>query len=449
MKIDFSSTEKCVNGFIPDKIINVDKYDHQSVSEIIDYTFNQTMSHIDMVHALSKYRHILKPHGTIIIRSIHPIGKVTRALAYADFTDVMRFDKDTVRAQNQCYITSRFKTSSDTPKILVESTARIFGDQLLAYPLTSLFKTRYPNCTLYYGCDATEKPLFRLANTIDHVVDRLIEKDDYKYDIILRAPFDVDEKWNPVNYFGDLDSPAGWYVCCQKNPLGFNWPEKIDLPDLLKGPAKKVAIFLSSKRSVSTLPYEIFGYDQYQEIVDLLPEIHFFTFYSGAESGNQLVGENVTNLGRLYAYQELQLFEQMDLLVSISTSVSAMIGPIAAVPQVVIHTCEANGTPTWIAPDMCVLPPLRMRHLCGGSEITYIKPFAGAKTKEWNFNSYWTKKTEKRKIRMTHGIEPETIIFEIKRMLETNVGHEYGNNYRKMCERCKLEKCMHTFKEMI
>lgn len=361
------------------------------------------------------------------------------------------------------------------PKILVESTARVFGDSLLSYPLTAIFKAKYPDAQVSYAAGPIEKPLFEIAETVDEVTEKTIDNlsvplNDGKYDVILRGAFDVDEKWHPEKYIDGFDGPDGWDKVEQAGiHLNFKYPrDEIDKVKNQLEPyegKKKVMLFIPSPRPNMSIPWEISGWDMenYQRLVDILnagrDDLQFFTFYGFQEEHSKLVsGPNVTNLGKLRAYDEVLWFQNIDMLVSTSTSVSAMIAPLVETPQVVIHTCEEDETPVWHGiPDKIVLPPLRFLYMCSrkttGEVISFVKPEAGGKIWTWNFNNYFEGKVIPRRMRVSHDVKAETIAEEVDRRLNSPSapGREWfipqGETSYKYCKLPeKYLKAIHDYK---
>ncbi len=361
------------------------------------------------------------------------------------------------------------------PKILVESTARVFGDSLLSYPLTAIFKAKYPGAEVSYAAGKIEKPLFEIAETVDEVTEKTVDNpsvplNDGKYDIILRGAFDVDEKWQPEKYIEGFDGPDGWDKVEQKGiHLNFNYPQE-DIERIKRqlepyGDKKKVMLFIPSPRPNMSIPWDISGWDveKYQKLVNVMnasrDDIQFFTFYGFQEKHSQLVsGPNVTDIGKIYAYDEVLWFQNIDMLVSTSTSVSAMIAPLVETPQVVIHTCEEDETPVWHGiPDKIVLPPLRLLYLCSrkttGEVISFVKPEAGGKIWTWNFNNYFEGKVIPRRMRVSHDVKPETVAEEVNRRLNNPEapGREWfipqGESAYKYCRLPeKYLKAIHNYK---
>jgi len=367
------------------------------------------------------------------------------------------------------------KKKDHPPKILVESTARVFGDSLLSYPITAIFKARYPGADVSYAAGRIERPLFEIAETIDQVTDKTVDNpsvplDDYKYDIILRGAFDVDEKWQPKKYIDGFDGPDGWdKVLNSEARLRFNYPradrDRISRQLEEAEGRKKIMMFIPTWRPNMSIPWEISGWEvsKYQRVVDILnaerSDLQFYTFYGHQESSNDLVtGSNVTNLGQLAAYDEVLWFSNIDLLISTSTSVSAMIAPLVETPQVVIHTCEEDESPVWSGiPDKCVLPQLRFLYLCSnrttGEVISFVKPESGGKTFDWDFNHYWERRVVRRRMRKTHDVEPETIASEVIRRIDNPEapGREWTlPEGRSICDSCRLKQekgiCIYDFK---
>ncbi len=361
------------------------------------------------------------------------------------------------------------------PRILVESTARVFGDSLLSYPLTAIFKAKYPGAHVAYAAGKIEKPLFEIAETIDEVTEKTVDNpsvpiNDHKYDIILRGAFDVDEKWQPEKFIDGFDGPDGWdRVREQGVKLRFNYTQSdIREVDRILSKAdgrKKIMMFIPTRRPNMSIPWEISGWDieKYQKVVDILnterDDLHFFTFYGFQERPDQLVSaKNVTDLGRIAAYDEVLLFSKADLLISTSTAVSAMIAPLVETPQVVIHTCEEDESPVWAGiPDKCVLPQARFTYLCSekttGEVISFVKPKAGGRIFEWNFNHYWDRQVVKRRMRMSHDIQPETVAEEVIRRIDNPEapGREWFMPHGcSVCESCRLKHekgiCIYDFK---
>lgn len=361
------------------------------------------------------------------------------------------------------------------PKILVESTARVFGDSLLSYPLTAIFKAKYPGAEIAYAAGKIEKPLFEIADTVDQVTEKTVDNpsvplNDGKYDVILRGAFDVDEKWKPQNYIEGFDGPDGWDKIEKMGiKLNFNYPDQkvreIENKLASHEDKKKIMMFIPSPRPNMSIPWEISGWDveNYQQLLNALNNVRddlvFFTFYGFQEKHNkQVSGSNVVNLEQMYAYDEVLWFRHMDMLVSTSTSVSAMIAPLVETPQVVIHTCEEDETPVWNGiPDKCVLPPLRFlymnSHKTTGEVISFVKPEAGGKTWTWNFNNYFEGKVTPRQMRVSHDVRPETVAEEVNRRL--NKPHAPGREWfvpqgEPVCKSCRLlqkyGKCVYAFK---
>ncbi len=294
--------------------------------------------------------------------------------------------------------------------------------------------------------------------------------DDGKYDIILRGAFDVDEKWKPQNYIEGLDGPDGWDKIEKMGiRLNFNYPDrKVKEMENMLAPyegKKKIMMFIPSPRPNMSIPWEISGWDveNYQQLLNALNSVRddlvFFTFCGFKEKHNRLVnGPNVVNLEQLYAYDEVLWFKHMDILLSTSTSVSAMIAPLVETPQVVIHTCEENETPVWNGiPDKCVLPPLRFlymnSHKTIGEVISFVKPEAGGKIWTWNFNNYFAGKVTPRRMRVSHDVRPETVAEEINRRLNNPQlpGREwFVPQGEPVCKSCRLlqkyGKCIYAFK---
>jgi predicted SAM-dependent methyltransferase len=394
-----------------------------------------------------------------------------------------------IHAQNLCVraynvkisnISSRIGKASGAnqerpPKILVESTARVFGDSLLSYPLTAIFKAKYSGAHVAYAAGNVEKPLFEIAETVDEVTEKTVDNpsvplNDRKYDIILRGAFDVDEKWQPGKFIDGFDGPDGWdRVREQGVNLRFKYTEN-DIRKaegiLSKAEArKKIMMFIPTRRPNMSIPWEISGWDidKYQKVVDILnaerDDLHFFTFYGFQEQPEQPVsGKNVTDLGRIAAYDEVLLFSKADLLISTSTAVSAMIAPLVETPQIVIHTCEEDESPVWAGiPDKCVLPQARFTYLCSekttGEVISFVKPNAGGRIFEWNFNHYWDRKIIRRRMRVSHDIEPEVVAEEVIRRIndsETPGREWFMPQGRSVCESCRLKQekgiCIYDFK---
>ena len=383
-------------------------------------------------------------------------------------TDVSRFSPS-------CLGGGTRPTAERPPRILVESTARVFGDSLLSYPLTAIFKAKYPGAYIAYAAGNVEKPLFEIAETVDEVTEKTVENpsvplNDHKYDIILRGAFDVDEKWKPGKFIDGFDGPDGWdRVREQGVSLRFNYTESdIRKTDRILSKAeghKKIMMFIPTRRPNMSIPWEISGWDieKYQKVVDILnterDDLHFFTFYGFQEQPDQLVsGKNVTDLGRIAAYDEVLLFSKADLLISTSTAVSAMIAPLVETPQIVIHTCEEDESPVWAGiPDKCVLPQARFTYLCSekttGEVISFVKPNAGGGIFEWNFNHYWDRKVIKRRMRLSHDVEPEAVAEEVIRRIDNPKapGMEwFVPQGRSVCESCGLKQergiCIYDFK---
>jgi Methyltransferase domain len=388
-----------------------------------------------------------------------------------------------VKAQNLCVramkpiklaVKDSFSRVDRPPKILVESTARVFGDSLLSYPLTAIFKAKYPGCETSYAAGKIETPLFECADTIDNVTEKTVDNpsvplNDSKYDIILRGAFDVDEKWKPEKYIEGFDGPDGWDKVEQMgHRLNFNYPleKRAEIENKLKPyeGKKKVMMFIPSKRDNMSIPWEISGWDveKYQEVVNILNEkrddLAFFTFYGFQEKHDKtVVGPNVVDLGKMYAYDEVLWFQNVDLLISTSTAVSAMIAPLVETPQIVIHTCEEDGTPVWHGiPDKCVLPPLRFlymnSHKTTGEVISFIKPEPGESNYTWSFNNYFEGKIIPRQMRQSHNINPQVVADEvICRLDNPNApGKEwFMPKGEKVCVSCELKKkygkCIYSF----
>ncbi len=382
-----------------------------------------------------------------------------------------------VRAYNATSVQKAAPTLRHTlaPKVLVESTARVFGDSLLSYPLTAIFKAKYPGAVVSYAAGKIERPLFDIASTIDEVTEKTIDNpavplNDGKYDMILRGAFDVDEKWKPRRFIDGFDGPDGWdKVIDSGNLLSFNYPEG-DLKRLRDVLArsegkKRVMMFIPTPRPNMSIPWEISGWDiaNYQRVVELLNserrDLEFFAFYGHQETSHDAIrGPNVTQLGRLAAYEEVLWFSHIDMLISTSTSVSGMIAPLVETPQVVIHTCEEDSSPVWSGiPDKCVLPQLRFLYLCShkttGEVISFVKPEAGGRIYEWEFNHFWKRSVVKRRMRESHDVKPEAVAEEVLRRLSNpdSPGKEWTlPEGRSICESCRLKQeldiCIYDFK---
>jgi len=360
------------------------------------------------------------------------------------------------------------------PRILIESIARVFGDSLLSYPLTAIFKAKYPGSHVAYAAGKIEKPLFEISETVDEVTEKTVDNpsvplNDHKYDIVLRGAFDVDEKWQPKKYIEGFDGPEGWERVLSKGIRPrFNYPQKdIDrIANLLSKSdgKKKVMLFIPTWRPNMSIPWEISGWDagNYRKLVELINrernDVDFYTFYSAQEESSNLSDiPNVTDLGRLAAYDEVLLFKNMDLLVSTSTAVSAMIAPLVETPQVVIHTCEDDESPVWGGiPDKCVLPQLRLTYLCSekttGEVISFVKPDPGGRIFEWDFSHYWSKRVIRRRMRQSHDVSPERVAVEVMRRLDNPdaPGREwFVPQGESICNHCRLKNdygiCIYDF----
>ncbi len=427
-------------------------------------------------------------HEYDFVKQLYDIGSLKRALEDSGFDqprplpgrDPLRIlieaqkSEDDIRESARRVPSNSMRKETAGPKILVESIARVFGDSLLSYPLTAIFKARYPGAHVAYAAGKIEKPLFEIAETVDEVTEKTVDNpsvplNDYKYDVVLRGAFDVDEKWQPRKFIDGFDGPDGWDRVLDKGiRLKFNYPqEDIDRVDRMLAKSngkKKVMLFIPTYRPNMSLPWEISGWDaeKYRKLINVLnsqrSDIDFYTFYSAQEESSSLVDiPNVTDLGRLVAYDEVLLFQKMDLLISTSTAVSAMIAPLVETPQIVIHTCEDDEAPVWGGiPNKCVLPQLRLTYLCSekttGEVISFIKPGRGGKLYEWEFSHYWSKSIMRRRMRSSHDVTTEQVAEETMRRLDNPKapGKEwFVPQGESICSQCRLKQdygiCIYDF----
>lgn len=437
---------------------------------------------------LVKLMYGAQDHEYDFVKQLYDIGSLKRALEDSGFDqprplpgrDPLRIQievqksEDDIREESHRALANGPRKEATAPKILVESIARVFGDSLLSYPLTAIFKAKYPGAYVAYAAGKIERPLFEIAETVDEVTEKTIDNpsvplNDYKYDVVLRGAFDVDEKWQPRRFIDGFDGPDGWdRVLDSGIHLNFKYPQKeIDRVDKLLARSngkKKVMLFIPTYRPNMSIPWEISGWDEekYRRLVEILNnernDIDFYTFYSAQEESKRLSDiANVTDLGRLVAYEEVLLFQKMDLLISTSTAVSAMIAPLVETPQIVIHTCQDDEAPVWGGiPDKCVLPQLRFTYLCSekttGEVISFVKPDRGGKLYEWEFSHYWSKSIIRRRMRSSHDVTPERVAEETMRRLDnpTAPGREwFVPQGESICGHCRLKQdygiCIYDF----
>ena len=354
-------------------------------------------------------------------------------------------------------------------EIWINNKAKVFGDRLLTYPIALVFKYYYPNkkVKMVYNNDI-EKKLFSVANGIDGIINNLVKipKDVF----VLSESFDVDAKWKPWVY-GIKDNPKVWGKM-RANGLAANIPiKKIEKysgrikynQDFVKFIDNNlrtiVAIFIDSCRPHMSLPYEIsgWGFDNYYELCKSMPDIKFIAFYGPKDIPYPKFNlPNVFEIGELNAIEQIYMSQYCDLLVSISTSVSAMIWPMTSVPIIVLNSQEINNESVWAGiPDKCVLPPSRYRHLFGNNDnISFIKPPITDHKFLWHFRHYWCGVIKEREMIPVSEIKVEQVSTMIESKLRGGRSVEFGLQPGIICNSCSLFKDMqicvyHHHKEIL
>ena len=139
----------------------------------------------------------------------------------------------------------------------------------------------------------------------------------------------------------------------------------------------------------------------------------------------------------------MHLLTNCECLLSISTSVSAMIAWMAGVDRIILHTQDIENNAVWSGiPDSCVLPAARFKAMWdNGSSSIFLKPNSG-ETIDWKFPAYFSGSIEKdRKMYKVSNITKEKIKQAIEEYLSCG-DYEEGIASGNICNSCKLNTDM-------
>jgi len=294
-------------------------------------------------------------------------------------------------------------------RILVESVTKGFNETLLAYSLTPMLKKKYPQSIINIGCNKFETNLFRRARLISNVFLQSMYGNPARwtqYELIIREKYYRDNQWNPSYYFQELDNPEGWESCLNDElRIGFDFLDsdydffdKNVSKDLPKD-KKLVGVYYTVPRVEMGDSWEIFVLnlhkyvDMIKKINDSRDDIHFVIFTTfptpvpiDPKAFSHL--NNITILGAVDLITMGILFEKIDLLVGVSSTILNSYSMFFDVDRLVLSTIEDTGDYLWSGiPDICSTSHLRLLTMTEAMKTDwswYLYPLAGSPIVKWS-----------------------------------------------------------------
>jgi len=342
-------------------------------------------------------------------------------------------------------------------RILIESRSPTFNDVLCGYSLIPLFRKKYDDAKIFFGCNKYQTKLFRRSNAVDEVVLQSIYGNKAtwtQYELIIDENFVVDKNWNPEYYFGDLDTPDGWKRCIDEGygDLKFSFiKDDYDFfyknigDGLIKlGKSKYIGIMLTNpipnnpKSQLYTM-----SPDKLKSLIEKFRdlEVGFVLFNVAPDQFNAqmyapIIQELVKDQKDIMVLPSIDMVnlgimmnDVIDVLVGAQSSIMTSLSMLFDVNRVILSPLTKDQKYVWDGiPDECITTNLRFYTFVNGffnkgTEFIYPKSDSLIKL---DSESYYS----------IDGCEDNDIVGTVRSMIDG----QYVKNRYNVCEKCSLHQ---------
>jgi hypothetical protein len=289
--------------------------------------------------------------------------------------------------------------------ILVECPNKNINDILVSYSILPLLRQKYNFANITLAVSEYDTMFFRRSKVIDNVVLQSNSGNPHywtQYDFLLSHDFTFDERWNPKEILGELDTPNGWLNC----PYGLDFEflksdydsfdrkyGHIELTEKLN--TTRIGLFFTVPRNPDPL-WNAFNISptKWTDIINGLNDwnsnLEFYFFTSVAETGRLILDrldikkKNVKILGNMTSIEMAILADKLDYIIGASSGMTNAFFRLFGANDIILCGCDDKGKCLWGGiPHECI-PHLRFQcfadKINSPKSIFHIFPFKNDKT---------------------------------------------------------------------